>query len=308
MAQGAQDTVAFIGLGTMGTLMSRRLAGAGHPLRAFDLDGAALARGAAEEGAEAAESPRSAATGADVVVLSLPSPRAVEEVVCGEDGVLAGLESGRAIVDMSTIDPATSRRVHAAAAERGCPVLDAPVSGGPTKAETGTLTIMVGGDEAVLERCRPVLARLGTNIIRVGPPGSGQVAKLCNNMLLGVILGGIAETFATGVKAGVDARVLHEVVCASTGGSTVLESWVPLTTLKDDYTPRFSLDLLHKDVSLFAQTADLEGVPVPIAAATEQMIKAARCRGLGALDMTAVVKLYEELAGVRWLEGPGGAV
>lgn len=294
-------TVAFIGLGTMGGIMSRRLLAAGYPLRAFDANPSALDR-TVGLGAQAAASARDAASGAEVVVLSLPTPAVVEDVVAGEDGVLAGLSPAGVVVDMSTIDPATTRRLQERAAECGSAFLDAPVSGSVMKAETGQLTIMVGGDGRALERCRAVLAHLGANIVHVGPPGSGQVAKLCNNMLLAVIVAGVAETFVTGAKAGVDPRVLLEVVRTSSGGNWLLDNWMPLTTFADDYAPRFSLDLLHKDASLFGLTADGEGMPVPVAAATEEVLKAARSRGLGKLDMTSVVQMYEELAGIRLLQ------
>lgn len=296
----SSQAVAFIGLGTMGAILSGRLLGAGHRVRAFDLDPGALER-AVERGADGADSPRDAAAGADVAVLSLPSPAIVEEVVTGPDGVLASLSPGSVIADMSTIDPATTRRLHARVAEQGSFFLDAPVSGGVMRAESGELTIMVGGDETALERCRPVLAKLGSNIVRVGESGSGQVVKLCNNMLVAIIVAGLAETLVTGAKAGVDARTLTDIVRISAGGSWILENHLPLTTLADDYAPRFSLDLLYKDVSLFGETADGAGVPVPVAAATEEMLKAARGRGLGGLDQTVVVKMYEELAGVRVL-------
>ena len=294
------ETVAFIGLGTMGGIMSRRLLEAGQRVRGFDPNPAAQQR-AVGRGAHSADSPRDAATGADVVVLSLPSPAVVEEVVTGPDGILASLTPGSVIVDMSTIDPATTRRLHARVADHGSFFLDAPVSGGVMRAESGELTIMVGGEEAALERCRAVLANLGSNIVRVGESGSGQVVKLCNNMLIAIIVAGLAETLVTGAKAGVDARTLADIVRISAGGNWILENHLPLTTLADDYTPRFSLDLLYKDVSLFSETADGAGVPVPITAATEEMLKAARSRGLGGLDQTVVVKMYEEMAGVRVL-------
>lgn len=304
--QASLETVAFIGLGTMGNLMCARLLAAGYQVRAFDLSAEALER-AAGRGAHPTASPADAVAGAAVAVLSLPSPAVVEEVVTGDQGVLAGLAPGSVVIDMSTIDPGTARRLHERVAEHGSSFLDAPVSGSVWRAEDGTLTIMVGGDEQPLERSRPLLEHLGSNVLHVGPSGSGQVAKLCNNMLLAIIVAGIAETFVTAAKAGMDARTLHEVVRISSGSNWVVENWLTETTLADDYAPRFSLDLLHKDVSLFARTADDAAVSVPIAAATEEMLKAARSRGLGPLDMTAVVQMYEELADVRVLkeERPG---
>jgi 3-hydroxyisobutyrate dehydrogenase len=295
------ETVAFIGLGTMGGIMSGRLLAAGHPVQACDPSPDALERAVAR-GASRAGSPRQAAAAASIVLLSLPAPAVVEEVVTGSDGVLAGLAPGGVIVDTSTIDPTTTRRLSERAAEQGSTFLDAPVSGGVMKAQTGELTIMVGGDEAALERCGPVLVHLGSRVVHVGPSGSGQVAKLCNNMLLAIIVGGLAETLVMGAKAGVDARVLSDIVRTSTGANWMLDNWLPLTTFADDYAPRFSLDLLHKDVSLFGRAADDAQVPVPLAAATHEALKAARSQGLGGLDMTALVRMYEELAGVRLLD------
>ncbi len=300
--QAPLETVAFIGLGTMGNLMCARLLAAGYPVRAFDLSAEALER-AAGRGAQPTASPADAVAGAAVAVLSLPSPAVVEEVVTGDQGLLAGLAPGSVVIDMSTIDPTTARRLHERVAAQGSSFLDAPVSGSVWRAEDGTLTIMVGGDEQPLERSRPLLEHLGSNVLHVGPSGSGQVAKLCNNMLLAITVAGIAETFVTAAKAGMDARTLHEVVRISSGSNWVVENWLTETTLADDYAPRFSLDLLHKDVSLFARTADDAAVSVPIAAATEEMLKAARSRGLGPRDMTAVVQMYEELAGARVLKG-----
>ena len=296
----SSKTVAFIGVGTMGSIMNRRLLEAGHRVRVFDPDASATERAVAH-GAEGAESPRAAAAGARVAVLSLPGPEVVEAVVAGSEGVLEGLAPEGVIVDMSTIDPATTRRLEAEAAERGSSFLDAPVSGGVARAETGELTIMVGGDAEALERCRPILASLGSNIVRVGPSGSGQIVKLCNNMLVGTILAGLAETLVTAAKAGVDARTVADVVRASAGGSWILDNHLPLTTFADDYGPRFSLDLLYKDVSLFGGMAAGVGVPVPVTAGVEEMLNAARSRGLGALDQSVVVRMYEELAGVRVL-------
>jgi 3-hydroxyisobutyrate dehydrogenase len=307
---GPPETVAFIGVGTMGGIMSRRLLAAGHRVRAFDPSPAALERAVAH-GAHGATSPRDAVTGAGVVVLSLPSPGVVEEVVTGSEGVLAAPAPPGVVIDMSTIDPVTTRRLHARAAEQRVAFLDAPVSGGVMGAESGRLTIMVGGDEAALDRCRPLLAVLGSNVIHVGPSGSGQVVKLCNNMLVGIIVSGLAETLVTGAKAGVDARTLAGILRISAGSSWILENHLPLTTFAGDYSPRFSLDLLYKDVSLFGEVADALGVPVPIAAGTEETLKAARARGFGGLDQTVVVRMYEELAGVRVLPDepppdPGG--
>jgi 3-hydroxyisobutyrate dehydrogenase len=288
------DRLAFVGLGNMGGPMVARLLAGGHAVRVFDLDGGALARAAAS-GATAATSVGDAVGEAGVVITSLPGPHAVELVVCE---ILESLSPGGAIVDVSTIDPATARRLHAQAAAAGSGFIDAPVSGGVMKARDGTLTIMVGGEPDVLDRCRFALSHLGAEIVHVGEPGAGQMAKLCNNALCAMILAGMAETFATGRKAGLDGETLVSVVRHSSGGNWLLDNWLPLTAFADDYGPRFALDLMHKDVRLFAQTAQDLDVPIPVTAAMSQTLALARSQGLGALDMTVLMRLSEELGHV----------
>lgn len=294
-------TVGFVGLGTMGRHMATRLLAAGYAVDAYDTNSEAL-RSTAERGAHEADSPAEVAERADVVFLSLPSPEAVEAVVAGQDGVISGLRAGGLVVDLSTIDPATATRLHDLVEEAGSAFLDAPVSGGPMRAEDGTLTVMVGGDIEGFRSCEAVLAHLGSNVMHVGPPGSGQMTKLCHNLLVAVIVTGIAESFVTGAKAGLDVRTLRDVVSSSVAGNWLLDNWFPNTAFADDYDARFTLDLLHKDVSLFMKAAADQDIPIPLSSSAAQVIQTARSRGLGHLDMTSVVKLYEELAGVRLLE------
>jgi 3-hydroxyisobutyrate dehydrogenase len=286
------DRLAFVGLGNMGAPMVTRLIDGGHAVRVFDLDAAALAR-AAEGGAIAASSLAEAVEDAGIVFTSLPGPGAVERVV---DAILDARSPGGTIVDVSTIDPATARRLHARAVAAGTAFLDAPVSGGVMKAREGTLTVMVGGEPAVLDRCRAALSLLGAAIVHVGGPGAGQMTKLCNNALCATILAGMAETFATGRRAGLDAETLADVVRSSSGGNWLLENWLPLTTFADDYAPRFALDLMDKDVRLFAQTAQDLGVPVPVTAAMGQTLALARAQGFGDKDMTVLMKVLDEVA------------
>jgi 3-hydroxyisobutyrate dehydrogenase len=286
------DALAFIGLGHMGAPMVARLLGGGHAVRVFDLDADALAR-AAEHGAQVATSAGDAALGAGVVFTSLPGPAAVERVV-GE--VLETLAPGGAIVDVSTIDPATARRLHQRVDAAGSGFIDAPVSGGVMKAHDGTLTIMAGGEAGVLDRCRFALSLLGAEIVHVGGPGAGQMTKLCNNALCATILAGMAETFAAGRRAGLDPHTLASVVGKSSGGNWMLENWLPLTAFAGDYTPRFALDLMAKDVRLFTQSAQELGAPVPVTAAMGQTLALAQAQGLGGLDMTVLMEVFDDLA------------
>jgi len=289
--------VAVVGLGRMGSIYASRLVAAGVTTHAFDVDTDATRR-LGEVGAVAGSSVGEVAKAAEVTILSLPTPAIVEDVV-GE-----ALRTGPAnptIVDMSTIDPATSIRLHGLVAEHGGSFLEAPVSGSVMKARDGALTIMVGGSPETLERCEPILRVLGSNIVHLGGPGTGQTTKLCNNAIVTVTLCALAESLLTGVKAGLDARELRSVICKSSGASWLLENWLASTSFAGDYSPLFALELLQKDASLFEQASDELGVPTPVTSVARQMLGAAAARGLGDRDMTAVVQLYEELADVALL-------
>jgi 3-hydroxyisobutyrate dehydrogenase-like beta-hydroxyacid dehydrogenase len=301
IAEQPATTVGFAGVGAMGGLMVERLLAASYSVTVFDLDEAASTR-AATAGARRAACPAELARRSDVVFTSLPTPGALVEVVTGPGGVASGLRPGATVIDVGTTDPSTTRGVAGSVQDAGGRYLDAPVSGSVMRAAEGTLTFMVGGDLAALDDARPVLAPLGARVIHCGPTGSGQMAKLANNMLCAATLAAIAETFLTAVKSGLDADVLLEVVRHSSGGSWLLESWVAPTAFADDFTPRFRLDLMDKDVGLFADAAARLDVGTPVCGVVREMLRAARADGLGAEDMTAIVRVYERLAGVRLLE------
>ena len=299
--------VAFLGVGNMGGRMVRRLLAAGHPVHIFDpSDGAAAPL--TEQGAVRAASPAEAAREAGIVICSLPSPAIVEQAITGPGGVLSGIQAGVTIVDMSTGDPATARRVAEACRAAGANFLDAPVSRGVMGAENGTLVIMVGGDEEVLEEARGVLSNLGSEIIHVGPSGSGQVAKLCNNMLSAIHMQALGEVLVTGVKAGVDVGTLAKVIGASTGGSWVLNSYLPLTVLAGNDKTNFALDLMHKDVWLFMNAANEMGLTTPLSATAAQTLRIANYEGLGGRDYSAIIGFFEKLAGTALVSRPAGAV
>lgn len=299
--------VAFLGVGNMGGRMVRRLLAAGHPVHIFDpSDGAAAPL--TEQGAVRAASPAEAAREAGIVICSLPSPAIVEQAITGPGGVLSGIQAGVTIVDMSTGDPATARRVAEACRAAGANFLDAPVSRGVMGAENGTLVIMVGGDEEVLEEARGVLSNLGSEIIHVGPSGSGQVAKLCNNMLSAIHMQALGEVLVTGVKAGVDVGTLAKVIGASTGGSWVLNSYLPLTVLAGNDKTNFALDLMHKDVWLFMNAANEMGLTTPLSATAAQTLRIAKYEGLGGRDYSAIIGFFEKLAGTALVSRPAGAV
>ena len=292
-------TIAFIGLGNMGGPMAVNLHKAGHRVTAFDLDAAALAK-AREQGVHAAASAAEAVEGAQVVVSMLPASRHVESLFLGDAGLLATLAAGTLVIDCSTIAPASAQKVAAAAAARGLAMLDAPVSGGTAGAAAGTLTFIVGGDAAALERARPVLQGLGRNIFHMGGNGAGQVAKLCNNMALGVIMAVTGEALALGTAHGLDARVLSQMMAVSTGRSWATEVCNPWPGVLDNapasrgYTGGFGSDLMLKDMGLAVEAAMGVGATIPLGELARNLYAMNRQAGRGGLDFSSVVKVLTD--------------
>jgi 3-hydroxyisobutyrate dehydrogenase len=285
--------IGFIGTGTMGQPMVRNLIKAGHAVLAYDIVPVAL-EAASRLGAATATSAADVATKSDLVITMLPSSSHVETAYIGSGGVLEGAPPGRLCVDMSTIDPAVSQRVAAIAATRGIRFLDAPVSGAVPKAVEGTLTIMVGGDAKDLEEARPVLAALGANIIHVGPVGSGEVAKLCNNLIAGVAMVAVSEAFRIAEGFGVDPKILTDVISKSSGNTWAMEhghpvpGMVPTAAANRDYAPGFMTDLMAKDLGLAVSAARQLRVPVFVAPVAQQLLRLASSSGLGRKDFSAV--------------------
>lgn len=296
-------SVGVIGAGTMGRGMIKNLVQKGFTVWAYDISEEAMAR-ADRLGALRAGSPAEAAAAAEVVVTSLTTPEVVREVVLADDGVLAALRAGGVIVDTSTIDPVTTRELAARAAERNTAFLDAPVSGGPAGADAGTLTIMVGGDRAAFDYAQPVLQAIGANIHHVGDSGSGQVAKLCHNMVVAVTTVVLGEVFLTGVKAGMDAATLAGIIAQGVGRSGTLEMFGP-NIIHGTYSDAlFRLSLMEKDARLFLRTAESLDVPTLLSQTAYQLYRAAKLNGKGSLDHTAVCQLLEELAACPIVKGP----
>jgi 3-hydroxyisobutyrate dehydrogenase len=282
--------VAFIGLGTMGLPMARNLLAAGHELVGVDVDPAR----AALLGTLVAPTPAEAAEASDVALLSLSSPAAVEEVVLGSDGLRAGARRGFVVVDMSTGPPELARTLAAELGRIGVDSLDAPVSGGPRGAETGSLTVMVGGSREAFAAGRPLLEELASLVVHVGPAGAGQAAKLCNNLIAGATMVAIAEACAVAEHEGIDPAVLYRLLTSSTGDSRVLRTRFPLVGVSPDhpasrdYEALFSLRLMAKDLDLALQLAAAHGVEAPVATASRERYRTAQERGAGALDYSAV--------------------
>ena len=290
--------VGFIGTGTMGQPMLANLVGKGFQAIAYDTAPAAL-DAAVRLGAERAGSAAESAAVADLVITMLPSSANVETVYLGAGGILEAAPRGRLCVDMSTIDPGTSQRVAARLQERGLRFLDAPVSGGVGGATAGTLAIMVGGEAADLEEARPVLAAMGTSIIHVGAVGTGEVAKLCNNLIAGSALIAVAEAFRIAEAFGVDPQILTNVIAKSSGATWVMEHMHPVPGIVEtaassrQYAPGFMTDLMAKDLGLAVNAARERRVPVVVAPAAQQLYRMASSHGLGREDCSSVYKFLK---------------
>ena len=295
-------TIAFIGTGTMGRPMLANLITKGFAVTAYDIVPAAL-EAAVKAGAKPATSAAAAAREADLVVTMLPSSSHVERAYLGDDGVLAGVASGRLCVDMSTIDPAVSRRLAASLQAKGVRFIDAPVSGGVPRATDGTLAIMVGGDARDIEEARPALAAMGANIIHVGPVGAGEVAKLCNNLIAGVSAVAVSEAFRIAEAFGVDHKILTDVISKSSGNTWVMQAAHPVPGMvaqaasSRDYEPGFMTDLMAKDLGLAVNAARELRIPVIVSPAAQQALRLASSHGLGRKDFTAIYQFLKPSSG-----------
>ena len=291
--------IAFIGLGNMGGPMAVNLHKAGHAVRAFDLSAAACDRLRAE-GVPVAASAAEAAAGAGVVISMLPASAHVESLYLGDGGLLAQLAAGTLLIDCSTISAATARAVATAATARGIDCLDAPVSGGTGGAIAGTLTFMVGGPAAALERARPLLEKMGANIFHAGDAGGGQTAKICNNMLLGILMIGTSEAIALGVANGLDPKVLSEIMRRSSGGNWALEKYNPLPGVMEaapaskGYAGGFGTDLMLKDLGLAQENAAAVRASTPLGGLARSLYAAHSLAGHGGLDFSSVIRMVQK--------------
>jgi 3-hydroxyisobutyrate dehydrogenase len=290
--------IGFIGIGSMGEPMSLNLLRAGYELTVYDIREEAMEVPVCS-GAKAARSPKEVAQASDIVLTSLPTPGALEEVVLGADGVLEGARKGIILIDTSTVSPSLIRKVSAEAKDKGMDVLEAPVSGGVIGAEAGTLTVIVGGDESVYDKCREVLDVIGENIIHVGGVGSGNTVKLVNNLISISNVVVMSEGMVLGVKAGVSPKTLHDVIKVSSGRSNAIEVKLPRKIAKGDFEAGFALDLACKDLGLALDLGREIGVPLLVTGVARQVYELAKAQGLGRLDQTAVIKLLEEAAQVE---------
>ncbi|MFP3274919.1 MAG: 3-hydroxyisobutyrate dehydrogenase, partial [Paraburkholderia sp.] len=259
--------IGFIGLGNMGAPMAHNLLKAGHTVNVFDLNAQAV-QALVDAGAKAASSPKAAVTDVEYVITMLPAAAHVRSVLTADDGVLAGIAKGVTIIDSSTIDPASVKSFAELAAQHGNAFVDAPVSGGTGGAAAGTLTFMVGGGAEVYEQVKPVLSAMGKNIVHCGDTGTGQVAKICNNLVLGITMAGVAEAMSLGAALGIDPKVLGGIINTSTGRCWSSDTYNPFPGViatapsSRGYTGGFGTDLMLKDLGLATDAAKQAHQPV----------------------------------------------
>jgi 3-hydroxyisobutyrate dehydrogenase len=296
--------VGFVGLGNMGAPMAHNLLKAGHTLKVFDLVDAAV-RQAVSHGASAVTSAADTVRGADVFISMLPASQHVAALYTKPNAsgktLLDAIDKSTLVIDCSTIAPETARQVGSAAQQRGIAMIDAPVSGGTAGAQNATLTFIVGGEAAALERARPFLEKMGANIFHAGPSGAGQVAKICNNLLLAVQMTGTAEALALGVANGLDPAVLSEIMKRSSGGNWALNLYnpypgvMPNVPASRNYAGGFLVDLMIKDLGLALEAADASDSPTPMGALARNLYRVLKQQHeAGRLDFSSIQKLYQK--------------
>jgi 3-hydroxyisobutyrate dehydrogenase len=289
--------IAFIGLGHMGGGMAPNLAKSGHEVRAFDLSEDALKR-AVDKGCTAAKSAAEACKGAEAVVTMLPAGKHVAEVY--RSSVFGAAPKTAILIDCSTIDIATARTIEEEASAAGLTMVDAPVSGGIAAAEAGTLTFMVGGSDDGFEKARPYLEKMGKAVIHAGGPGSGQAAKICNNMLLGATMAATCETFVLAGKLGLNLQTFYDIASKASGQSWSMTSYCPVpgvgpeTPADRGYEGGFAAALMLKDLKLAMEAADEAGAYTPMGAEAEELYERFVDLGGGGKDFSGIIKMIDD--------------
>ncbi|MCG7564172.1 3-hydroxyisobutyrate dehydrogenase [Pseudoalteromonas sp. McH1-42] len=291
--------IGFIGLGNMGGPMAANLVKAGHQVTVFDLSTEAVAH-LVSLGAVAADKVSDVCSGADFVVSMLPASKHVRMIYTGEDGLINYLEKSTLVIDCSTIDAESAQFVGSALTDAGIAFVDAPVSGGVAGAAAGTLTFIVGGNDEDFNKAQTVLNDMGKNIFHAGAVGAGQVAKICNNMLLSILMAGTSEALQMGVDHGLDPKVLSEIMLNSSGRNWTLELYNPCPDVLENvpssngYKPGFMVDLMAKDLGLAMQAAQQTNSATPMGALAKNLYNLMQNQGSGSEDFSAIFKLYSQ--------------
>ncbi|HHX8464769.1 TPA: 3-hydroxyisobutyrate dehydrogenase [Vibrio diabolicus] len=293
------DKIAFIGLGNMGAPMAKNLLTAGLNVEVFDLNPNAVAELTAL-GASSADSVKQAVQGASVVVTMLPASQHVQSVYLGQDGILDSVDSGTLLIDSSTIDPATARLVGEKALQLGISFVDAPVSGGVAGAAAGTLTFIVGGSQENFVQAKVVLSHMGKNIFHAGDAGAGQVAKICNNMMLAILMSGTCEALNLGMENGLDPKVLSDIMLQSSGRNWALELYNPCpgvmenTPASNGYQGGFMSQLMAKDLGLAMEAAVASQTSTPMGSLARNLFNFQNGQGNGQKDFSSLFEFYQK--------------
>jgi len=293
--------IGFIGLGIMGKPMAKNLLKAGHNLLVYDIVDASV-RELVEAGATAGASPKDVASRNELIITMLPNSPHVKTAVLGKNGVIEGAKPGSVLVDMSSIAPLASREVATELASKGVEMLDASVSGGEPKAIDATLAVMAGGKEAVFDKVKDVLLKMGASAVLCGEIGAGNVTKLANQVIVALNIAAMSEAFVLAAKAGVDPERVFDAVKGGLAGSTVLNAKAPMV-LQGNYKPGFRIELHIKDLQNALDTAHEIGVPIPLTSQVMEMMQALKVDGKQAEDHGGLIQFYERLAGIKVRKG-----
>jgi 2-hydroxy-3-oxopropionate reductase len=291
------NTIGFIGLGIMGNPMAKNLVKNGKSLVVYDIIDSAVAE-LVEMGAVKGTSPADVASKSDIIFTMLPNSPHVKEVVLGENGVVEGVKSGSTLVDMSSIAPLVSKEIAAVLESKGVAMLDAPVSGGEPKAIDGTLAFMVGGHEKTFNEVKDLLEIMGGSVTLVGEIGSGNIAKLANQVIVALNIAAMSEAMVLATKAGVDPEKVYNAIRGGLAGSTVLDAKVPLA-LAGNFKPGFRIKLHIKDLQNALETAHEIGVPMPLSSSVMEIMQALKVDGKAGDDHGGIIQFYEKLAAIE---------
>ncbi len=289
--------IGFIGLGIMGKPMAKNLLKAGHEVICYDIIRQNV-DAVASAGAVAADSAKAVAEQCPIIITMLPNSPHVKEAVLGTGGVLEGAKPGTILIDMSSIAPLASQEIAKACERKGVKMIDAPVSGGEPKAIDGTLSIMVGGDEAVFNSVKDILLRMGASAVHCGPIGAGNTTKLANQVIVACNIAAVAEAFTLAKKASVDPKRVFEAIKGGLAGSTVMNAKVPMI-LEGNFNPGFKIDLHIKDLNNALDTGHNVGSPMPLTAQVMEMMQTLHADGCGQNDHSGLAKYYAKISGTK---------
>jgi 3-hydroxyisobutyrate dehydrogenase len=296
-------SLGFIGTGTIGEPMAATLLRAGYPLTICRHINTTPVERLQAQGAQVVATPKDVAANSEIIITCVPDSPQVEEVCLGEQGIIHGASPTSIVIDCSTIAPTESQRIAATLQARQIEMLDAPISGGPERAASGELAIMVGGTAETFSRALPVLETLGKSVTHVGPNGMGEIIKLANNTIAGLLMVAISEAMTMAVKAGGDATLIREVIMQSAGANFLLDQWLKDRMLKDTYDPGFATSLMQKDLGAALETARTLGVPMMMTGLAYQLYELAEGQGYSRQDYSAISKIYQDAANITVATG-----